>query len=194
MTHYALIRLFCRTLIVGVFCIIALPLNAKNTQETESQPLKTKMNVVTERYDIRVCKEALETLAHDIFGIKEHKVLLENVVNKNLNQQVLRLVSVLNYHDRNAHVRFTATPHANGSCDANYVQTLVVQVTCIEAREEVLKKWLHKGRLDENTHVYQHRRYPTKMAYTSPANRGASCLITTTNTSATTALLKKPLK
>lgn len=141
----------------------------------QEQPVTTSMNKVTELLALNACKKPLNDLAADLIGIKKHRLLSYS---KSGDGELFNALMVLEYHDRTAHVNFSAMAKKDGSCDANYTSSFFVNVPCALAREEVVKKFVYVGQLNAKTQIFKHKRKPHLQAMISPANRGKGCLVT----------------
>lgn len=141
----------------------------------EQQPVTTSMNKVTDLLELNACKAPLNELAAHLIGVKKHRLLSYS---KQGDDELFNALMVLEYHDRTAHVNFSAMAKKDGSCDANYTSSFFVNVPCALAREEVVKKFTYVGQLNSKTQVFKHKRNPNLQAMISPANRGKGCLVT----------------
>lgn len=148
--------------------------SASNKNE-EEKPVSTSMNTVTQLLELKACKDTLNNLASGLIGIKKHRILSYS---KKGDDELFNALMVLEYHDRTAHVNFSAMSKKDGTCDANYTSSFFVNVPCAQAREEVVKKFIYQGQLNDKTQVFTHKRKPHLQAMISPTNRGRGCLVT----------------
>lgn len=169
-----------------IFCILAPWLfiansfasAAPNSQPAnQNQTLTTGMNRLLKAQKITACKEELIALGGELFGKKNHKVILNSIKKDAQKRNIINISAVINYNDRNSLLNVTATELEDKSCLTAWVETVVLGATCLEARVEVLKKYNQLGRLDNTTYVYQHSKNQNKKAYTTMINQGAHCLI-----------------
>lgn len=146
-----------------------------NDETPEKTQVETSMNTVTDLLKLTTCKNTLNELASELIGTKEHRLLSYS---KQGDKELFNALMVLEYHDRTAHVSFSAMAKADGTCDANYTSSFFVNIPCALAREEVVKKFIYQGKLNDKTNVFTHKRKPYLQAITSPTNRGKGCLVT----------------
>ena len=139
---------------------------------------KTSMEDIVSQYNISHCASALVTVANETIRDNQHR-LLPGMAKVNVNRHLISVTGVIQYRDRQSHIRFTAmaTPNEKTHCDINFQETYVVKSTCILAREEVFKKWLYQGQLNSETMVFHHKRDKDKVGYLSSASDGSFCLI-----------------
>lgn len=119
------------------------------------------------------CQHGLKSVGNDLISHKKH--FLQRVQNSP-DSQVVRIVGTLIYNDRPSHVELTAEPSAQG-CDIRYDLSYQLNISCLTAREEAFKKWLHRGKLGETTQYYVHKRNPNKSAYLTNISRNLQCLV-----------------
>lgn len=50
-----------------------------------------------------------------------------------------------------SHVTVITAPTGSGKCDSSYIETYVVHLSCLEAREKMFDKWQYKGVMNDST-------------------------------------------
>lgn len=179
MNHFLFFKSFSKIasqiLCVSVVLCSFVNVSLANDKASEKIQVKTSMNTVTDLLKLKTCKNTLNALASELIGTKEHRLLSYS---KQGDKELFNALMVLEYHDRTAHVNFSAMAKADGTCDANYTSSFFVNVPCALAREEVIKRFIYVGQLSGKTQIFKHKRKPHLQAMISPANRGRGCLVT----------------
>lgn len=136
---------------------------------------KNSIETIIEKYNVEHCHTELKTMASDIIGSKKHRLLVSNQTNKN-ELETLLVTGVLEYKDRQSHITFSMS-HSGGHCEVAYKESFAVKNPCIVVREEVFKKWQFKGKLNDETHVFSHKRDENFVGYMTSTKDGSYCLV-----------------
>ncbi|KZN54652.1 hypothetical protein N474_17765 [Pseudoalteromonas luteoviolacea CPMOR-2] len=142
---------------------------------------QNSVDTIIEKYNVTHCKSQLSALASDIIGSKEHRLLVSNQTSKEDFESLL-VSGVLEYKDRQSHIIFSMS-HSGGHCDVAYKESFAVKNPCIVVREEVFKKWVFKGKLNDQTHVFSHKRDDNFVGYMTSTKDGSYCLVSRQKTS-----------
>ena len=138
----------------------------------------TSMDLIVNKYQFNQCANQLTTIAEEVIGTKEHRLLPVFATNQ-ANYRLVTITGVINYRDRQSHIVFSASPSGKDStgCDVSYNESFVFASPCILVREEVFKKWPFKGKLNNNTQVFVNKNDHKKLAYLTNATDSAYCLV-----------------
>ncbi|MCF2858133.1 hypothetical protein L1286_11670 [Pseudoalteromonas sp. SMS1] len=136
---------------------------------------QNSIDTIIEKYNVAHCISELSTLASDVIGSKKHRLLVSNQTSKGDFESLL-VSGVLEYKDRQSHVIFSMS-HSGGHCDVAYKESFAVKNPCIVVREEVFKKWQFKGKLNDQTHVFSHKRDDNFVGYMTSTKDGSYCLV-----------------
>ncbi|ESP93151.1 MULTISPECIES: hypothetical protein [Pseudoalteromonas] len=136
---------------------------------------KNSIETIIEKYNVKNCHSELKAMAEDVIGSKKHRLLVSNQTSKN-EFETLLVTGVLEYKDRQSHITFSMS-HSAQHCEVTYKESFAVKNPCIVVREEVFKKWLFKGKLNDHTHVFSHKRDENFVGYMTSTKDGSYCLV-----------------
>ncbi|MGB0663077.1 MAG: hypothetical protein ACPGMR_04750 [Pontibacterium sp.] len=138
---------------------------------------QNSMEIIVDKYELQQCRPQLLSISQELIKEKPHRLHLDQPKG-NQDKYPLTILGVISYNDADAQVVFNASPLADGGCEVSYVESFMITESCIEAREQVFKKWKYIGKLSDDSFFLRHKERLTRNATLTAVKNGTECLVT----------------
>jgi hypothetical protein len=153
------------TLWIFTLCFTLIPAFAQDKDYRSVEALKS--------LGIKQCTSTISTITKFIYD-EDNFAYLNTWQKTNSDKHITLTTTAKPYSEGSSIATIAVSPTADGTCDANFVQILVVKDSCPALRDTTFKKWKYYADLG-GTPVYEDPSSAAVNVTLTPANGG--CLI-----------------